>query len=81
MRLASAIFAFSIFVLWPWAASAQQPVPNQWAAAWPATDFARASVDFRTIISGGVPKDGSGPLMIRCSPRLATSTPWRAPSQ
>ena len=58
MRLASAIFAFSIFVLWPWAASAQQPVPNQWAAAWPATDFARASVDFRTIISGGVPKDG-----------------------
>ena len=33
-------------------------VPRQWLAAWPNTDFSRSSVDFREIISGGVPKDG-----------------------
>ena len=32
-------------------------VPRQWLAAWPNTDFSRSSVDFREIISGGVPKD------------------------
>jgi hypothetical protein len=57
MRLASAIFAFTALLVAP-AVWAQQPVPNQWAFAWPETDFTKASVDFRTIISGGVPKDG-----------------------
>jgi hypothetical protein len=56
MRLASAIFAFTA-IFFASAAWAQQPVPNQWAFAWPDTDFTKASVDFRTIISGGVPKD------------------------
>jgi hypothetical protein len=45
MRLASAIFAFTA-IFFASAAWAQQPVPNQWAFAWPDTDFTKASVDF-----------------------------------
>ena len=32
-------------------------VPRQLLATWPDTDFSRSSVDFREILSGGVPKD------------------------
>ncbi|MCR9150333.1 MAG: DUF3179 domain-containing protein [Rhodobacteraceae bacterium] len=32
--------------------------PARWAAAWPDTDFSRATVDFAEIRSGGPPKDG-----------------------
>ena len=57
MRLVSATLAFTaIFIAT--AVSAQQPAPNQWAFAWPETDFTKASVEFCTIIFGGVPKDG-----------------------
>ena len=39
-------------------ALAQQEVPRAWAAEWPRTDFARSSVAFAEVFSGGVPKDG-----------------------
>ncbi len=32
--------------------------PARWGAAWPRTDFARHTVPFGEILSGGVPKDG-----------------------
>lgn len=32
--------------------------PDQWRVEWPDTDFARTSVDFNEILSGGPPKDG-----------------------
>lgn len=32
--------------------------PDRWKAEWPRTDFARASVPFAEILSGGPPKDG-----------------------
>ncbi|MCP4327379.1 MAG: DUF3179 domain-containing protein [Alphaproteobacteria bacterium] len=32
--------------------------PGSWAGEWPRTDFAKASIDFNEILSGGPPKDG-----------------------
>lgn len=58
MRSATAIFVFLISVFVSGVATAQQRVPAQWTFGWPETDFTKSSVDFREIISGGVPKDG-----------------------
>jgi hypothetical protein len=35
-----------------------QAGPEEWATAWPKTDFAKTAVDFSEILSGGPPKDG-----------------------
>jgi len=32
--------------------------PNLWRSEWPHTDFAKSSIDFAEILSGGPPKDG-----------------------
>ncbi len=41
-------------------ASARGPTDN-WAAAWPRTDFRRGGIDLAEIISGGPLRDGSPP--------------------
>ncbi len=35
-----------------------QANPDRWRHAWPQTDFAKTSIDFDEIMSGGPPKDG-----------------------
>ncbi len=40
------------------AAGGARANPERWAAAWPQTDFSKASVPFDEILSGGPPKDG-----------------------
>jgi Protein of unknown function (DUF3179) len=32
--------------------------PDFWSGQWPNTDFSKTEIDFREILSGGVPKDG-----------------------
>ncbi len=50
------LFAFqAAFAL---AAGSAAADPTRWASEWPDTDFARHSVPFDEIISGGPPKDG-----------------------
>jgi hypothetical protein len=39
-------------------AASVQASPDRWRHAWPKTDFAKTSIDFDEIISGGPPKDG-----------------------
>ncbi len=57
-RLANFVISLlSIFLLFaPDMAFAQ--VPGSWTYEWPKTDFAKYSVEFGEIISGGPPKDG-----------------------
>ena len=50
-----AVVAMAIFAP---VAAAQTPPPASWTWAWPDTDFANNSVDWREIMSGGPPKDG-----------------------
>jgi len=45
-----------------WAASNALASPQQWHAEWPRTDFAKHSVPFAEIKSGGPPKDGIPPI-------------------
>ncbi len=39
-------------------AGATEASPDRWRTEWPKTDFAKTSIDFDEIISGGPPKDG-----------------------
>jgi hypothetical protein len=48
-------FAFLLILA---AAASARADPNAWRAEWPRTDFARHSVAFEEIVSGGPPKDG-----------------------
>ena len=43
---------------WACMAAAASAGPAHWRAEWPRTDFARTSVEFSEIFSGGPPKDG-----------------------
>ena len=49
---AALAFGLGLSLTSAWASS------EQWAYEWPDTDFAKTSVDFREIKSGGPPKDG-----------------------
>ena len=51
VMLLAAAAAFS----WSAVASAN---PDRWRGEWPKTDFAKTSVEYREILSGGPPKDG-----------------------
>ncbi len=42
--------------------AAAQVAGDNWAAAWPKTDFRRSSVEISDIISGGPPRDGIPPI-------------------
>lgn len=48
-------FAAPIFAL---IATTTAADPSQWQREWPQTDFARSTIDFAEVISGGPPKDG-----------------------
>ena len=48
----------AVGALWLSLAGSAHANPDQWASAWPKTDFSKSSVDFAEIISGGPPKDG-----------------------
>ena len=45
-------------VFWLSLPSPAHSSPDNWAFAWPKTDFSKTSVDFSEILSGGPPKDG-----------------------
>lgn len=49
-------FLSSLVLLWPLPIWAQ--AGNQFARAWPNTDFRRTEIDLSEVISGGPPKDG-----------------------
>lgn len=50
--MATSVAAFETSENLKWAES------SYWASEWPDTDFSKASLDFKQILSGGVPKDG-----------------------
>lgn len=53
-------FACAAALLLPAAAQSQSPdyAAQRFGQAWPATDFSRAAIDLREIVSGGPPRDG-----------------------
>ena len=56
---AGSLLAFlCMIVVGPLQAQENGLPPRDWLQEWPNTDFSRAEVAFREILSGGPPKDG-----------------------
>jgi len=51
-------FLCTVLLLAPLVAGQAAANPMRWAAEWPNTDFSKAAVNLKEIISGGPPKDG-----------------------
>ena len=71
------------------AAAAENVPPDQhlsmqvqvWRGEWTRTDFTRASIDFREIISGGPPRDGIPPIDNPAFVGISEAAEWLEPAE